>query len=377
MHKLKTIEDAGNLEGKRVLLRLDLNAPVEEGKVKDTYRLDKAIEILDILRFKKAKIIIISHTESKENKSLVPSWDYLNGFVPLKFSPTIFTKEADDLVNGLKDGEAVLFENLRNDPREKENDLNFAEKLSKYADLYINNAFSVSHREHSSIVGIPKILPTFFGPLFLEEVENLSKAFNAGHPFVFILGGAKFSTKMPLVQKYLSLADSVFIVGALASDILKAKGFEVGKSVVSEKTPEFGDMLENKKLYYPSDVWVLKSDKTRELKKVEDVKGDEYIADIGTESLNAIFEKVKDSKFVLWNGPTGHYEIGFTENTESLAKVLADSGSEVIVGGGDTVSSIQNLGILEKFTFVSTAGGAMLDFLANETLPGIEAGQNS
>jgi phosphoglycerate kinase len=373
--KLKTIEDVGDLAGKRVLVRADFNVPVEEGKIHDTYRIDKAIATIDILRHKKAKVVLLSHIESDE-KTLLPILDYLNGFLPIKFSKDYFTKEADELVASLKDGEVLLFENIRINEGEKNNDSSFAEKLSKYGDIFVNDAFSVSHREHTSVIGLPQLLPTFFGPLFVEEVENLSKVFDAPHPFVFILGGAKFSTKMPLVEKYLKLADSVCIVGALANDIFKAKGFEVGKSIVSKNVPDLSSLLENQKLFYPSDVTVLKEDRTKEVKKVDDVLPADYIGDIGPESLEKIFEKAKSAKFVLWNGPTGHYEIGFTENTESLAKFLASSNSEVIVGGGDTVSSIQNLGILDKFTFVSTAGGAMLDFLANETLPGIEAGQN-
>lgn len=376
MIKLKTIEDVGNLQGKRVLLRLDFNAPVEDGKVKDSYRLDKAINTIDLFRHKKAKVIIISHTESKENNSLLSSWDYLNGFLPIKFSPTFFTKESDEMVSNLKDGEVLLFENIRINKEEKENDLVFAEKLSKYGDIFVNDAFSVSHRKHASIVGIPKFLPTYFGPLFVEEVKNLSYAFNPEHPFLFILGGAKFSTKIPLIQKFLPLADHIFIGGALANDIFKAKGFEIGKSLVADEDFGIEKIIENKKIVYPSDVVVLDKENKKINKQLSEIEKDYYIGDVGEETLTNLKSLISKAKFVLWNGPTGNFEIGFKEMTEETAKALADSGATVITGGGDTVASLKELNILDKFTFVSTAGGAMLDFLANETLPGIEAGQS-
>jgi 3-phosphoglycerate kinase len=244
--ELKTIKDLENIEGKRVLVRADFNVPVLDHKVADTYRIDKAIHLIDFLREKKAKVILISHIESDE-KTLYPVYDYLRGFFPVKFSPTFFTKESELLLSELKDGEVLLFENVRNNKGEKENDLDLAKNLSSMADLFINDAFSVSHRQHSSVVSVPKFLPTYFGPLFMEEYKNLSTAFTPKHPFVFILGGAKFETKIPLVKSFLTLADSIYIVGALANDIIKAKGYNVGRSLVSEKV-DLKDLLDNPKI---------------------------------------------------------------------------------------------------------------------------------
>ncbi len=373
MDKIAKITDAGDISGKKVLLRADFNVPVKDGKILDTYRIDKTISTIDFLRQKKAKIIIISHIESEE-KTLLPVWDYLKGFFNIKFVKDYFIKETDVLISEMKEGDVVLFENLRSHSGEKDNDLDFGKKLSVYGDLYVNDAFAVSHRKHCSVVLLPKLLPSFFGPLFVEEFENLSRAFNPKHPFLFILGGAKFSTKIPLVRKFLPIADSIYITGALANDIFKSKNLEVGKSLVGENTESVSLVLEEGKdrIKYPFDCLVLdKESKTNE-RSINDIENSDYVVDIGPRSLDELFELIKKSEFILWNGPTGNYEIGFDQNTQNLAKFLANSGKDVIVGGGDTVSAIKALNILDKFTFVSTAGGAMLDFLANESLPAIE-----
>ncbi len=373
MTKLPIIADAGDIRGKRVLLRLDLNTPVADGKITDTYRIDKVIQTIDHLHLAGARVIIIAHIETKENPTLLPVWHYINGFLPLKFCPTYFTPDSHDRVDELKDGEIMMFENIRMNPGEKINDPRFAQKLAAYGDIYINEAFSVSHRPHASVVGLPALLPHYAGPLFVEEVENLSKAFSPSHPFVFILGGAKFETKLPLIEKFLRSADTVFVGGALANNVFKEKGYELGVSLVSEG--EFGikDMLSNPKFIYPIDVTARKADGTVEIVDASAVQSGDYIADCGPKTIVLLKEQIAQAKFVLWNGPVGNYEIGFTDKTEQLAEIMSQSTSETIVGGGDTLSAIQSLGVMDKFSFVSTAGGAMLDFLANETLVGIQA----
>lgn len=373
MKKIPTIEDAGDIAGKYILLRLDLNTPVVDGKVSDPYRIDQAIPTIDILRLKKAKIIIIAHTEAKENTTLWPMFDYLNGFVKLQFAKDLFSAETVKLVADMEDGDVLMLENLRQDAGEKANDPVFAKKLAQYADLYVNDAFSVSHRKHASVVGVTEHLPSYAGPLFLNEVENISKAFTPTHPFVFILGGAKFDTKLPLIQKYLDKADSVVVAGALANNVYKAQGFEIGTSLVSEGEFGISEMLTNQKFVAPVDVTVKKADGSMEVKKANEVLPGEYIGDVGSETVEQIKELVTNASLVVWNGPLGNYEAGFTEQTEKLAEIIAGSNATSIVGGGDTLASIEKLGLMHKFTFASTAGGAMLDFLVNETLPGIEA----
>jgi 3-phosphoglycerate kinase len=361
------------VSGKKVLVRVDMNTPIVDGKITDPYRIDQIISTIDDLRLRKAKVLLMAHTESKDNKSLWPMFEYLKGFMPIVFAKDFFTKETKELVDGMNDGDVLLFENLRINEGEKANDIEFAKQLASYGDIYVNEAFSVSHRSHASIVGVPQFLPHYAGPLFLKEVENISKAFTPSHPFVFILGGAKFDTKLPLITKYLTKADCVFVGGALANNVFKTKGYEVGTSLVSEGDFGIESMIASEKFMYPLDVVVETKDKTHVVKDPSGVSETEYIGDAGPKTIDALASRIKDAKLVVWNGPLGNYEAGYTEYTEKLAHIIADSQAISIVGGGDTLASIEKLGLMDTFTFVSTAGGAMLDFLVNETLPGIEA----
>ncbi len=376
---IKYIDDleVEDLRGKRVLLRLDLNVPVENGEITDTNRLDRVIATVDFLREKEAQIVIIAHLENKDggNESLFPIYHHLNGYFPLEFCPTFFTAESVDKLLKMENKSVLLFENVRTNAGEKENDPEFAKKLAQMGDIYVNDAFSVSHRKHASIVGVPEFLPHYGGLLLRQEIEHISKVFNPEHPFVFILGGAKFETKLPLIKKYLDSADKVFVGGALANDIFKTKGLEVGKSLVS-KNADLTDIINNPKLLTSVDVTVTKPDGASSFKKPEEIEADETVVDAGPETLEQ-FKKILDgAKTIVWNGPLGNYEIGFKDKTESLAEIIAEAtanGAQSIIGGGDTVASINTLGFEHKFSFISTGGGAMLDYLVNETLVGIEA----
>lgn len=370
---IKYIDQEKDLEGKIILLRLDLNVPVIDGEVTDTYRLERVIETLDFLKFQKAKTIIISHCEGKDSKTLLPMWKYLNGFLPLDFSEDYFTPEAIAKITKIENGGVLLFENLRINEGEKNNDKDFAKKLSQMADIYVNDAFAVSHRKHASIISVPEFLPHFGGLLLKKEIENLSKAFNPQKPFVFILGGAKFDTKIPLIEKYLEKADSVFVCGALAHNVYREMGFEIGKSLISEGDFGIKEKLQSKKLFVPVDVTVINDKGEVYFKKPNEVSKDETIVDAGPETVNQLQNILSKAQTVIWNGPAGNYEIGFSDKTEQFAEIISNCSGESIVGGGDTVASINKLGLSDKFTFVSTGGGAMLDFLVNETLPGIEA----
>ncbi len=368
------------LKGKRVLLRLDLNVPVENEEVKDAYRMERVIDTVDFLREMEAQTIIISHCEGKdkeEKSSLVPMWHYLNGYFPVEFSTSFFTPEALEKVLNLKDKGVLLFENLRVNEGEKANDQEFAKKLAGMADLYVDDAFGAMHRRHASIVGVPEYLPHYGGLLLRQEIENISKAFKPEHPFVFILGGAKFDTKLPLIKKYLDRADVVFVAGALANDVFKAKGYEVGISLVSEGAFGIEELIKNPKLHTFKDVTVKDSDGKVSFKKLEEISKDDYIGDAGPETIEYLKNLLSTAKTVVWNGPLGNYEDGFSDKTEQLAEIIAELTSEAklesIIGGGDTVAAVAKLDLNHKFTFVSTGGGAMLDYLVNETLPGIQA----
>ncbi len=371
------IDEQVDVAGKYVLLRADLNVPIVDGQVRDTFRLERIIETIDFLRLHKARVVIIAHCEGAESKTLLPMWKYLNGFFPVHFSETYFTPEAYHIVSELKDSDVVLFENVRINSGEKDNDPEFSKKLASLAEIYVNDAFSVSHRSHASIVGVPAFLPHYGGLLMRQEIENISKAFNPEHPFLFILGGAKFETKLSLIKKYIDRADHVLIAGALANNFFVEMGYEVGTSLVS--SGDFGirqmleDNIQTNKLIIPTDVTVQKPDGSIVFKKSNEVLPDEYIGDVGTETIECIRKIIEQSKTIVWNGPLGNYEKGFSDKTETLAEIIADSGATSIVGGGDTLAAIAKLNNYEKFTFVSTGGGAMLDFLVNETLPGIQA----
>lgn len=364
-----------DLKGKYVLLRLDLNVPIINGEVTDVFRLERAIDTVDYLRMHGARTIIISHIESGD-KTLVPVWHYLNGFFPLEFSPTYFTAEAIDKITKLQDKGVILFENLRVNEGEKNNDPEFAKKLAQMAEIYVNDAFAVSHRKHASIVGVPELLPHYAGFLMKQEIQNLSKVFDPKKPFLFVLGGAKFETKMPLIQKFLDKADKIFLAGALANNIFKERGYELGTSLVSPVSSDLKYISESPKVVTPKDVTVTNSKGEVFNKKCDELCNDECIVDVGVETVKDLQALVNESNTILWNGPLGNYELGFSDKTEVLAKMVADkTSSEVdsIVGGGDTIASINRLELNDKFSFLSTGGGAMLDYLVNETLPGIDA----
>ncbi len=377
---LKNITEAKDLKGKRVLVRLDLNVPIVDNKVGDDFRILAAMPMLTSLREAGAKIVAISHIEGKGGESLKPVADYFaEKNVRVTFISEYFTDAAQTALDAMKEGDMVLFENLRINKGEKENDETFAKQLAAMGDVYVNEAFPVSHRAHASIVGVPKFLPSFAGPTFMREVENLSQAFTPDRPFLFILGGAKFDTKMPLIQKFLKLADSVFVGGALANNFFKELGMEIGESLVSPGNFNLPEMLETKKVFVPSDAVVQSAEGSNEhvTKSIQEIGPKDKIWDAGAGSLVQLEELVNKSKFILWNGPLGNYEEGFSEGTKKLAEIISASGAKSIVGGGDTVAAIQTLGLMDKFTFVSTGGGAMLDFLSAETLPGIDALKNS
>lgn len=369
---MKSIKDIKNLSGKKVIVRVDFNVPISGGKVLDDFRIKKAIPTISFLQKKGAKVILISHLGKDDKDSLLPVADKVKKYVKnFSFiSLPILSEKTEERLNLLKNGEVVLLENLRSEQGEEKNSPSFARSISRYGDIYVNDAFSVSHREHASVVGIIKHLPGYAGLQLLEEIKNLSIAFTPRHPFVFILGGVKFETKIPLIKKFLKKADNIFIGGAIANDFFKAKGFEVGVSVVSNNVLQVKPLLRQKNLILPTDVLVTKNNKKYYVKPNE-VKIDEKIVDCGPETVKMLGEIIKKSKFILWNGPLGKYEGGFGGSTEDLIKIISKSKIENVLGGGDTVAIISKLKLESKLGFVSTGGGAALDFLAKGTLPGI------
>ncbi len=369
---MRTITTLGNneLQNKRVILRLDLNVPVLNGVVTDDFRVISSLPTLKFLLDNGAHICVISHCEANKGDrcSLKQAAETLGKHVDVIFVENI--EEAKKLQEE-NEKKVIVIENIRQYEGEKENDENFVRNLASLGDIYVNEAFPVSHRKHASIVGISKLLPSYAGIQLEKEVQTLSKAFNPTHPFVFILGGAKFETKMPLIEKFIEMADYVFIGGALANDLIKAEGLNVGKSLVSPNPLNLDKIIKSPKLIPIVDV-VVGHNGEKIIKNKSQINDEEIISDIGPQTIEKLKEKVFNASYVLWNGPLGNCENGFTEGTVGLASAMAETKAETILGGGDTVGAIRSLNLGKHFTFISTGGGATLDFLANETLPGIE-----
>ena len=369
---MRNIKQIKNLKGTKVLLRVDFNVPIKDGEVEDNFRIRKALPTIKYLKQKGAKIILITHL-GKGGDSLLPVATALQKLIKSKFVSNLFGLEAEIAIKAMKNGDILLLENLRNDKGEQACDQFFASNLAKLGDVYVNDSFSVDHRADASIVLLPRLLPRYAGFQLEEEIKHLSSAFKKPkHPFTFILGGAKFDTKMPLIEKYIRYADNVFIGGALLNDFLKAKGYEVGTSLVSEDTFGIEKLIGNKKIILPEDVLVKVGDEFI-YKNVTDIEHGDFIIDVGTKSIKNISATIQKSKLILWNGPLGDYEIGGDQATKKMLKLVAKSKAFSIIGGGDTLEIISEMKMEKKFSFVSTGGGATLDFLANGTLPGVKA----
>ncbi len=372
--ELPGIQQIKDLKGKRVLVRVDFNVPIHAHQVMDDFRILRALPTIEFLKKKGAKIILISHIGRDKKNSLRPIANYFNRKKNFKvgFVPDIEGRDVVKMTHNLKEGSILLLQNLRRYPGEIKNGPMFTKKLASFGDVYVNNAFAVSHRKHASIVGITKHLPSYAGLLFQDEVKHLQMALEPKRPFLFILGGAKIKTKMPLLKKFVNIADTVFVGGAIANDLLKARGVEVGESLVDTAVRGLKPLAAKKNIILPGDVLVQEGSgsKWRILDKIE--KKD-VIVDVGHKTRAGFEDLIQKHKFVLLNGPMGFYEKGFDKGTKKLLKVLSDSKAEVIVGGGDTVTLLSKMHLMKKFFFVSTGGGAMLDFLADGKLPAIDA----
>lgn len=369
---MRSIKELKNIKGKRVIVRVDFNVPMTGGKVENDFKIRKAIPTIEFLSKKGAKVVLITHL-GRGDDSLYVVYKTFNKLLKSKFIKGITGSLVEKEISKMKSGDVVLLENLRRDKGEKSCDKNFALLLSKLGDIYVNEAFPVSHREDASIVLLPKMMPSYAGFQLKEEVEKLSLALKPKHPFLFIAGGVKFETKLPLIKKYLTLADKVFVGGALANTLFFKQGYEIGESVADKDYKIPSSVLNNKKLILPKDIVVDRGNKRLDINLKEVQKGD-YIVDVGIKSIDEIIPLIKKSKLILWNGPIGwDRNKKTTKGTPYLLKLLSKSKAITILGGGETVASVEELGLEKKFTFVSTGGGATLDFLANGTLPGIKA----
>lgn len=367
---IPSVRTARNLKGARVLLRLDLNEPIVRGRILDDFRIRRVLPTIEFLKKKGARVIILAHEGHAEGTLRAVS-ARLNTYTKISFESADIKTLLSVGVN-MKNGSAVLLENIRRYKGEEKNDPIFARTLGRMGDIYVNDAFSVCHRAHASIVSLPRLLPSYGGLLMEDEIKHLSLALSPKHPFVFILGGAKFSTKMPLIKKYLRLADTVFVGGALSNDFYKAMGMETGISLVEDGNIALRPLLKNKKLVLPTDV-IVKTKRGEKTVRPGEVGPHDAIMDAGPETARELTALVSRARLVVFNGPLGNYEDGYDGSTNILLCAMTKSRATSIVGGGDTVDLITRLKIGKKLTFVSTGGGAMIEFLAKGTLPGIEA----
>jgi phosphoglycerate kinase len=369
---LPKLTDIKLLRGTRVLVRASLNVPLVDGQVRNSFRVKRALPTLNFLRNAGAKVIVIAHIGRETEDSLAPVATEMQTHLPLTFVSSHDSQVVENAVSALREGEVLLLENLRQNEGEKKNDEAFANTLASYADVYVNDAFAASHRAHASLVGVPRFLPSYFGFNFLHEYEELTKALQPQSPSLFILGGAKFETKMPLIEKFAAVYDTVFVGGALANDFYKAKGYETGQSLVSPIDLRQSPLLANKKIILPNEVMV-RGKKGDRVTTPDAVTEDETILDASESCLKVLDTALTEAAFILWNGPLGDYEQGFTEGTEALAKRISAAKGYSVIGGGDTIAAVEKFDTQETFGFMSTGGGAMLTFLEEGTLPAIEA----
>jgi phosphoglycerate kinase len=374
---LATLEaDRPSLSGVRALVRFDFNVPIASGAIVDDFRIVQSLPTLRWLLERGAKVRIIAHLKSPETDSLAIVAQSLRdkGFATRlvdSFDDAAAVAAADDA------GEVVLFENLRRNDGEEANDPAFAARLAAHADIYINDAFSVSHRDHASVVGVPKLLPSYFGLQMQDEVECVGRAFSPKEPLMVVIGGAKFETKLPILDRFRGHAAAIYVVGALAHDVYVGRGLPVGKSATSGAV-DVSAYAADPTVLVPDAVIVSDTAFTTPgtAKAITDVAADDVIVDAAPSAMDEMIARLSTAGTILWNGPIGFCEKGFAEATDRLALALAgmtDKGAMTILGGGDTLAAIKKLGTMERYTFVSTGGGAMLDFLAEGTLPGIEA----
>jgi phosphoglycerate kinase len=390
---MRNIQDETNLNQKKVLLRLDLNVPLDNGKITDTTRIDKILPTINFLLKNEAKIIILSHVGRPKGKvvselSLKPICEdlknKLNENIRL-ISKNIKEINSNDLFNE-QDEKIVILENLRFYEEEEKNDNGFAKHLASLADIYVNDAFSCSHRAHASIFEITKFIPSYAGLQLNLEIDALTKITSEiQRPITCIIGGSKISSKINIIKNLIAKFDNIIIVGGMANNILRYKGYEIGKSIQEDNCDKIIEEIfslskkESCKIIYPEDVVVGKSlGGSAEIKELNNVSKDELILDIGPKTIKAINSLIEESSTILWNGPAGYFENpNFAKGSLEIAKKIIEKNKNnaiySVAGGGDTVSLLNSIGATNNFNFVSTAGGAFLEYLEGKELPGIKA----
>jgi len=391
---MKLISDQNlNLKGKKVLLRVDLNVPIQNGAISEISRIEKIIPTIKLLIEKQAKIIILSHIgrpkgEIVEGMSLKPISKKLSSLINKEI--TFNNKKIDKIelseVNNIENSSIMMLENIRFNKKEEINDERFAKEISNLGDIYVNDAFSVSHRSHASVDGITKFIPSYYGLQITEEINALKKITSEiKKPITLIIGGSKISTKIKIINNLIKKFDNVIIVGGMANTLLKHTGRKVGNSICENNCEDLiKEILANSKKYnckitYPVDVVVSQSKESFGTNKdINDINENDIILDIGKKTIAIIKEIIDETNTVLWNGPAGYFENpNFQEGTRKILEIISQRTNNnkifSVAGGGETVAAINKFNKMNSFTFVSTAGGAFLEYLEGKTLPGIKA----
>ena len=381
------------LKDKKVLLRVDLNVPMKNRAITETSRIEKIIPTIKLLVKKQAKIIVLSHIGRPKGKvvkemSLEPISKKLASLLnkEVLFNKNIINENTVSEVNKIPNGSIMMLENIRFNEGEESNDSKFSKKLSNLGDIYINDAFSCSHRSHSSIEGITKYIPSYFGLQITKEINALKKITSEiKKPVTLIIGGSKISTKIKIINNLIKKFNNIIVVGGMANTMLKHTGSKVGKSICEHDCgPLIKEILENSNKYNckitcPIDVVVSKNlEDMGKDKNIKEIDYDEMILDIGPKTISSIKKIINDSNTVIWNGPAGYFEnSNFQNGTKQILEIISQKTKNdkifSVAGGGETVAAINKFKELDSFTFVSTAGGAFIEYLEGKTLPGIKA----
>lgn len=392
MGRKMTVEDI-EVNGRRVILRVDFNVPLAEktGEITDDSRIRASLPTIRYLIKHGARVILLSHLgrpggKVVERLRLAVTAERLSQILgqPVPATSDCIGPEVEKAVAGLKDGDVLLLENLRFHSGEEAGDASFAEALATPGDVFVNDAFATSHRAHASIVGITHYLPAVAGFLMEKELKSLGGILeNPAHPFASLLGGAKISDKVGMLENIMSKVDLILIGGGMAATFLKAKSYEIGWSLIEADMIDTAARLMDKagkektRLLLPNDVVVaaeLSNEAETAIVPVENIPGDRRIVDIGPRTIADFSKELQNCRTVFWNGPMGIYEIpGFARGTQELARSLANLEATTVIGGGSTGEAVNEMGLTDKMTFVSTGGGASLEFLGGQALPGVVA----
>jgi len=386
----KTVKDI-DLNGKRVLMRVDFNVPMADGKVTDDKRIRASLPTIQYVLDQGASLILMSHLGRPKGGpdpefSLKAAAEALAGLLgrPVQMAPDCVGAEVEKMAKALKPGEVLMLENTRFHAGEEKNDLELAKQMAALGDVYVNDAFGSAHRAHSSTEGVARFLPAVSGFLMEQELEYLGRAvLNPEHPYVAILGGAKISDKILVVETLLSKCDKLIVGGGMANTFLAAKGFNMQDSLVEAGSVETAKEIMAKagdKLILPVDAIIadkFEADANSQVVDVDKIPPGWRIMDVGPKTLELYKTQLSGARLVVWNGPVGVFEMPkFAEGTFALARLLAESGATTVIGGGDSASAVKKAGVAKQMTHVSTGGGASLEFLEGKELPGVAALQN-